>query len=147
MQTILYITLTIISLIVSLLTIYCTGRVLDKFGKEEGIDIKKDKDKTAIMVVILLCICMGTSFVAMDVEKSNKLLGYYILMTIVMNINLMLVFKIRHTNKTVSNLIPFVTVLILFYPVKELMNEIFIVWDSLLDMPFPYINFISWWWR
>ncbi|PGF05180.1 hypothetical protein [Bacillus toyonensis] len=147
MQTVLFITLTVISILVTVLNMYSTRTVLTKASKEEGIDAEKEKGSAVVLVTLLLIMCVGTSFIAGSVETSIKLLTYYILISLIMSAVPVVFIKLRKKHETLSSLVPVFSILVLFYPVSELLDIMFTVWKEVTDIPYPYINFISWWWR
>ncbi|MGF2715823.1 hypothetical protein ACQUY5_26890 [Bacillus cereus] len=146
MQTVLFILLTLLSLIVCVLNLHCLKRPVEEIREGQGDDSVEEK-KLVISVVSLLGLCRITSFVAETVEQSSKILGYYIIISLIMSVMIISNLKLRDRNKTVANLIPIISLLVVFYFAKGLFETMFTVWKSVTDIPFPYINFISWWWR
>jgi hypothetical protein len=146
-QTVWFIVLTIIALLVSVLNVYSTRTVLSKASKEEGVDAEKEKGSAVVLVTLLFIMCTGTSFVAGSMEISLKLIGYYIGITIIMCLVPVVFLKLRKKHELLSNLVPVFAIFVLFYPMSELINMMFTVWKEITDIPYPYINFISWWWE
>lgn len=89
----------------------------------------------------------GNFFVAGSMEISLKLIGYYIGITIIMCLVPVVFLKLRKKHELLSNLVPVFAIFVLFYPMSELINMMFTVWKEITDIPYPYINFISWWWE